>query len=341
MKVFSYSAKLKLKKYLLITGAVLAALLIFCIGRIIYLQRFVVYDESGVRLDYTGQVSAKPGNSDATFNGEFILEQEAADGESIERPVQGQLSALSGFYLTTSQLMDEEMLAALPERLEESDALMLDMKTLTGRYLYATGLPGTERTETDLTSLVSELSKRPNLTLIAKIPAFSDSAHALTDFSQSLPIRGGALWMDKNGSYWLDPAGADVPNYLISIARELYAIGFDEIVFDEFTFPQSTYIVYNRDITGEEAAYQAASTIKEQLALYEIPVSFISTDEDIVALSARAFIPAETGELVSQLARQYSAIIAGSDAQLVFLTASRDTRFETYSVLSPFTIEEE
>lgn len=341
MKVFSYSAKLKLKKYALVAGAVLAAILIFYVGRIVYLQRFVVYDESGVHLDYSGQVSAKPNVDNELPLGDFILEQEAAAGENIEAPVQGQLPALSGVYLTAKQLMEEENRRVLPAMLENADALMLDMKTLTGRYLYATALPGTERTDTDLTSLISELSKQPNLTLIARVPAFSDSAHALTDFSQSLPIRGGALWMDKNGSYWLDPAGADVPNYLIDLARELYAIGFDEIVFDGFSFPQSSNIVYNRDITGEEAAYQAAAAIAEQMALYEIPVSFVSTDADITALSARAFIPAETGDLVSELAREYSAIIQGSDAQLVFLTASRDTRFETYSVLSPFRPDEE
>lgn len=340
MRVFSYSAKLKLKKYLRIAVAVLLTFVLFYIGRIVYLQRFVVYDESGVHLDYTGQVSADTEKDRPQNLGDFVLEQEAAAGESIEAPVQGQLSALSGIYLTTAQLMDENVRNTLSAVPEDADALMLDMKTLTGRYLYATSLPGTERTNTDLTSLISELSKRPNLTLIARVPAFSDSAHALIDFSQSLPIKGGALWMDRNGSYWLDPAGTDVPGYLISLAQELYAMGFDEIVFDGFSFPQSTNIVYRRDITGAEATYQAAVTIAEQLALYEIPVSFISTDEDILALSARAFIPAETGDLVSELARTYSAIIQGSDAQLVFLTASRDTRFETYSVLSPFVTEE-
>lgn len=340
VKVFSYSAKLRLKKILTIAAIALAALLIFCVGRIIYLQRYVVYDENGVHLDYSGQVSAVPSAEESIPVSDFILEQEQAAGEMIEAPIEGQFSTLSGVYFTASQLMEEETVRAIPDTLENANAVMLDVKTATGKYLYATSLPDTERAETDITSLISALSAKTNLTLIAKVPAFRDSAKALTDFSQALSIAGGALWMDSQGSYWLDPAGSDVPNYLISIARELSQLGFDEIVFDDFSFPSSTNIRYNRDTSGAEATLQAAQTIAEQLALYEIPVSFISSDKDITALSARAFIPAETGDLVSQLARDYSALLPGSDARLVFLTASRDTRFETYSVLSPFPEEE-
>ena len=340
VKVLTYSAKLRLKKGLWIAGIVLAALLVLFVGRIIYLQRYVVYDENGVHLDYSGEVSAGKDKTETVPTGEFILEQESAAGESIEAPTEGRLPALSGLYFTASQLMDETTHNVIPASLDNVNALMLDMKTATGRYLYATALDGTEKADVDLTPLITELAKRPNLTLIAKIPAFRDSAHALTDFSQALPIAGGALWMDHSGSYWLDPAGADVPGYLVAQARELFSMGFDEIVFDDFTFPSSTNIRYGRSIPGTEATFLAAQTISEQMSLQEIPVSFITEDTDILALSSRAFISAETGDLVSELVRQYADIFTQSDSQLVFLTTSRDTRFETYSVLSPYAAEE-
>ena len=340
MKVLSYSARLKLKKILLVTAAVLAAVLILCIGRIVYLQRYVVYDENGVHLDYSGKVSATVPNQDAIPVGDFILEQEQAAGESIDAPIEGQLATLSGVYFTASQLMDEATAAGAHDALENANAVMLDVKTATGKYLYATSLPDTARTETDITPLISQLAAKTNLTLIARLSAFRDSAKALSDFSQALPIAGGALWMDANGSYCLDPAGEEVTTYLIAIARELSQLGFDEIVFDDFSFPVSGNIRYHRDTSGAEAALQAAKTIAEQLSLYDITFSFVSTDPEITALSARAFLPAETGDLVSETAREYSSLLPGSDARLVFLTASRDTRFETYSVLSPYTAED-
>ena len=340
MKVLSYSARLKLKKALLVTAAVLTAVLILCIGRIVYLQRYVVYDENGVHLDYSGKVSAAVPNQDAIPVGDFILEQEQAAGESIEVPIEGQLAALSGVYFTASQLMDEATSAGVHDALENANAVMLDVKTATGKYLYATSLPDTARTETDITPLISQLAAKTNLTLIARLSAFRDSAKALSDFSQALSIAGGALWMDANGSYCLDPAGEEVTTYLIAIARELSQLGFDEIVFDDSSFPASGNIRYHRDTSGAEAARQAAKTIAEQLSLYDITFSFVSTDPEIIALSARAFLPAETGDLVSETAREYSSLLPGNDARLVFLTASRDTRFETYSVLSPYTAED-
>ena len=340
-KVFlSYTAKLRLKKALKIIGIVLAAILLLLIMRFVYLQRFVVYDENGVHLEYD-RIDTAVQQETVPPTGEFVLEQESAVGETIEAPVEGKLSALKGVYLTYEQVLDEEIRAAVTEKLEDATALLMDVKTPTGKYLYATALPGTDRSQTDLTQWIRELSKRHDLTLVARLPAFSDSAHALIDFSQSLPIKGGALWMDKNGSYWLDPAGEDVAEYLVSQARELYQLGFDEIVFDGFDFPDSVNIVYPSSPGGDEAMLACAQEVAKQVQNYEIPVSFISQTSQIIGLSSRAFIAAETGEMVSQTVREYSLLLPGNDARLVFLTASRDTRFETYSVLSPFTMEEE
>ena len=52
-KVFlSYTTKLRLKKYSKIAGIVLGAIALLLVGRFVYLQRFVVYDENGVHLEY-------------------------------------------------------------------------------------------------------------------------------------------------------------------------------------------------------------------------------------------------------------------------------------------------
>ncbi len=338
-RLLSYSAKLYLKKILRITALVLVVLILLIAGRFIYVQRFLVYDENGVHLEYSSQISTKPADSENLPDGEFILEQEEVRSETIETPIVGELPVLSGLYLTASQLLDEETRTAAANLPDTVNAVMLDVKTATGKFLYTTSLPGTDCTDTDLTGFITDLAKRSNLTLIARLPAFRDNAHALMDFSQALPIRGGALWMDASGSYWLDPAGSDVPSYLIEQARELFSLGFDEIVFDDFGFPNSVNIVYESSIAGSDAVLAAAQTVSQQLEAYNIPVSFVSSDSEVTKLSARAFIPAETGDLVSQTAKDYSLLLPGSNARLVFLTPSRDTRFENYSVLSPFVTE--
>jgi hypothetical protein len=215
---------------------------------------------------------------------------------------------------------------------------MVEMKTDTGKFLYPTDLEGGARANADVAAVASaigELSKTAGLQVIAKVPAFSDSAYALQDYNHSLAVRSGALWMNENGSYCLDPYSKDTVEYLVATARELYALGADEIVFDGFSFPKSENIIYKRDISGEEAVKNAAEEIAERLSLWGIPVSFISDDSQVTALSYRVFESGKAGADVVDTAEELAELVGEEKGKLVFLTASRDTRFEGYSILAP------
>jgi len=124
-----------------------------------------------------------------------------------------------------------------------------------------------------------------------------------------------------------------VREYLAATAEELIRLGFDEVVFSGFDFPESQNIVYNGDKT--QAVRDAAQVIAQRLSAAEIPFSFQSRDAEVTNLSYRAWIPETAGELVSEQVRQYSGQFPEND-RLVFLTDSRDTRFASYSVLSPY-----
>lgn len=335
----SFEVKRHLRRLLCALGLILAALLLFCILRAIYLQRYLVYDENGVHLDYGGiNTTVTPEKTPETEEGDFVLRQEAVVGtvEGEDAPKANPL--LRGVYVSAGQLVSDESRPGIPGALGSANTVMLDMKTATGKFLYHTALAGTEKAAADLDAieaLVGELTARQDLTVIARIPAFQDSAFALADFSHSLPIRGGALWIDWGGSYWLDPAGKDVADYLVSTARELKQLGFDEVVFENFSFPASPNIWYDRQVSGTDATLTAAQTVAQRLASYNIPVSFQSTDPAVEALSARVYLEAENGSGVIAEAKAREAYLAGDDSRLVFLTASRDTRFQPYSTLSP------
>ncbi|MBQ6857227.1 MAG: hypothetical protein IJO13_08995, partial [Lachnospiraceae bacterium] len=52
MRVFSYRNKKRAKAVLLVLAAAIAILLLFILCRFIYLQRFLVYSDLEVKLDY-------------------------------------------------------------------------------------------------------------------------------------------------------------------------------------------------------------------------------------------------------------------------------------------------
>lgn len=338
MHVFSYEARLRMRKLLRVILLALALLLLLYILRAIYLQRFLVYDENGVHLDYGGVNLSPLPDAAAHPDEDYILKQEAAVGtvEGVEEQTGTPL--LKGYSVSVSQLLSDERRGAIPTAVEGAGCVMLDLKTSTGKYLYRTTLARTETASTDLDSieaLIRDLTVSKDMTVVARVPAFQDSAFALSDFSQALPIKNGALWIDHNGSYRLDPAGKDVADYLVSIARELSSLGFDEVVFQNFDFPQSVNIHYPREIPGAQAALTCAETVARRLATYGVKVSFQSEDPAIEALSHRAFLPAETGMEAVEMARARSEFLSGDDGKLVFLTGSRDTRFQPYGKLAP------
>lgn len=337
----SYEKKRRTQKWLVIAAIIIAVIALLLAGRFVYLQRFLVYDADGVHLDYGRQPVYPQRGESGGSSGDFPLEQKDPTGLSgaygqVTKPYKGAL-------VSVGQLADTEVRNRIADNVGTANSLMLEMKTDTGKFLYNTALSHTEKGNADcgaIESLVKTLSQRTDLWLIAKIPAFRDSAFAVADYAHSLALKNGALWMDEHGSYRLDPAGSDVEDYLVSTARELYALGFDEIVFEDFNFPASQNVVYNREISGNDATLALAKSLKERLSLYNIPVSFMSEQQEIATLSQRVYIVPESGASVSAEAQKYGEFLQQDDGKLVFITASKDTRFYDYSVLAPLEIAE-
>ena len=330
----SYQTKNRVRRGVKIALIALAALLALAVVRFIYLERFLVYDENGVHLDLGGGVATVVKQTDAPEEGDFPLIRESAPGSEIEQPVEGKLKQLAGYSVTAAQLLDADVRKALADCTE--NAILLDVKTSAGKFLYPTALKDTDVSgqADEVAALLRQLKSKRSMTRIARLPAFADRAYALADFKHSLAIKGGALWMDGNGSYWLDPASEEVREYLIAEAKELARLGFDEVVFDAFYFPASANIVHSGD--GYQDCRDAAAAIASALEEAGIPCSFLSDDPEILALSARAFIPVNDEMLISSLVTAYSEQFPGSGARLVFLTDSHDSRLADYSMLSPW-----
>ena len=338
MRIFSYRNKRKLRQFLIILAVLFVILAAFCAIRFIYLQRFLVYENGTVKLDYAQDLIKEQQSSPHWDRSDIeIITEEAVQVEIdfTEEPLQ----QLSGLYITTQMLLDMDAVsAALGELEEEPDAVMLDLKSIYGNFYYSSGLHGAQTSSADIgaiDAMIDTFAARSDLYLIARIASLSDTNFALANQSCGLPLRSGALWMDTEGCYWLDPMKQPVQEYLVAIAQELAAMGFDEVVFDDFRIPDSQNIIYSSELTREDAAAEAAAALKELLSADGIRVSFNSSNAGVAEASDRVFLVTDNGSAVAELVSGLQDSVEDPAAQIVFLTASRDTRFEGYGILRP------
>lgn len=339
----TYRTRRRLRRLGTVLGILLVAALVTWACWFLWLERFVVYSADGahLRLDqpytFEGGVAAEP-PEEATV---AIHYNEGDDKVNTS----SELGMISGSYATTSMLLDSvEAVDTAIQSLPSGSAVMLDLKSIYGNFYYNTDIPGAPVADAIDSTLVDELIK--NLTgsdyyLIARVPAFRDRAFGLENTSYGLPTSRGYLWADDENCYWLDPTSSGALSYLISIATELREMGFDEVVFSEFRFPNTDSIIFSSELTRDEAIAQAASILVSSCATEQFAVSFQSDDEafplpaegrtrlyltDVSAAKAQAILDAST--------------VPVKESQLVFLTETNDTRFDIASVLRLLAVTE-
>lgn len=343
MRYFSYRNKMRLRTLLITSLWVLAGLCAVAIGIFLYLQRYVVYTPDGAHLDF----SLRPGYQapdDSPANPSFVVEQtEASSGSDVviqeETQEDGSVSMtrISGFYVTGAMLAQPDAVADVLSALTEPTAVMVDVKSIYGNFYYPSAVSGAEASTlvdpAAVQKLFETLNKNENLYLIACLPAFRDSAFALSNQECGLPLSSGALWMDSESCYWLDPSNDKVLSYLESLVLELQSMGFDEAALDDFYLPDSANIAFDGDRSG--VIVDAAKKLSENLDGEEIRLSLYGTDPALAPYAARLYVKETDGAKVQSIAEAFSAAYTPLEDHLVFVTDSRDTRFSKYGVLMP------
>ena len=321
-----------------------AALLLLC--RFLYLSRYVVYSGNEAYLDFDRTLSATRDPQQTQNPDDFPFTTLIAS-QSPDEPQTQQRSKIQGYYITTNMLSDgvDAVRAAL-DAANDYDAVMIDVKSVFGNYYYRSKLSGAQiATSADIDAveaLIRELTARTDLTVIARVPAFSEPNYAFAHQNQALALYSGALWMDEKRCYWLDPSDASVQSFLASIALELQDLGFDEVLFDQFYFPSSDAINWSSDLglTRQTAVQNAAEGIRAALEGSSIRVDFVSDDPAVAAQADRIAVANEDAAAVESTAAAFADVLPDPSSQLLFLTSSRDTRYENYSVLRPLLDEQ-
>jgi hypothetical protein len=126
----------------------------------------------------------------------------------------------------------------------ELNAVVIDVKGDRGLIPYRTAVPEALAAGAqgpviikDFDGLMADLRARGIYT-IARIVAFKDNvlAHHRRDLA-IIDARTRRPWVDHEKLAWVDPTRPEVWAYLLAIAREAAAKGFDEVQFDYVRFP--------------------------------------------------------------------------------------------------------
>lgn len=125
----------------------------------------------------------------------------------------------------------------------EANAVIIDIKDDTGKISflprdeYLQEIGAGENRIADIDELIASLHNK-GVYVIGRVSVFQDPHLAMVRPDLAVKTSDGVtVWQDRKGLSWLDASANEVWDYVIAIARESYARGFDEINFDYVRFP--------------------------------------------------------------------------------------------------------
>ena len=233
--------------------------LIIFLGLFYVLQKFIVYGQDGVYLDFTGESTTvvqpgSPGTVPLSVKAEIVFDE--PDYSDIDTTAGQELESVKALYLTADKV-NAEALGDIRGTMDAmgANALVLEMKTTQGvlswnssvQLAASYGVNGTA----DLTESIAFL-KEQGVYLIARISVCVDEYMAMRNTPLALATTDGRVFKDDSG-FWLDPSHADVQKYTAELIKNLIGMGFDEVMLADFQHPS---------LTGEtQLAYSQLSSI--------------------------------------------------------------------------------
>ena len=310
---------------------------------VVWLQRYVVYTDAGAELNFalssyelTGKEAVKP----KAQQNISIFYNEGADAIDTTN----EMTQLNGYYITSEMFQqDIDYVMLQVERFAAGTPVMIDMKGGFGSFFYKSNLPDAVVSASTNIEKVSQLITRlhtKGFYTIARISAFQDRSFGESHVSSGLyMLNRRGLWMDQEGMYWLDPTNATTTSWITSVVLELRELGFDEVLLDDFCFPNSDQYIFTGD---KQAALQsAAATLVSTCSSNKFVLSFQTSDPAFILPEGRCrqYITGISAAGIAQSAAQLK--ISDPEIRMVFLAESGDTRDEKYSVLRSLHVAEE
>ncbi len=124
----------------------------------------------------------------------------------------------------------------------EINALLIDIRDYTGKIAFPTDNPSLKDYVSDacgardMKAFIKELHEK-DIYVIGRITTFQNPAYTKVHPDEAVQKSGGGVWKDHKGLAFVDVGAKPYWDNVVELAKESYAIGFDELNFDYIRFP--------------------------------------------------------------------------------------------------------
>lgn len=186
---------------------------------------------------------------------------------------------IKGVYMTSAVANDRGIAAT---RIRDSIIKLLETTELNGVVIDIKETEGGVIITDQLRALVQTLHEK-GIWVIAREVVFKDNSQEKAYPLWYLKRKNGAVWRDRRGGSWLDPASREAWQYQAGIAKAAIDAGFDEIQFDYIRFPSDgdvqniVYPVYDGKRPKYEVMREFFAYLHGELKRYK-PEIILSAD---------------------------------------------------------------
>ncbi|MEA1929477.1 MAG: putative glycoside hydrolase [Patescibacteria group bacterium] len=206
--------------------------------------------------------------------------------------------AVKTIYMTQCVAGTPSFRADLVELIEETElnSVVIDIKDYTGGIAFSTEHPALvdyvsdHCGANDMEDFVAMLHNK-GIYVIGRITVFQDPLYAAAHPELAVKrASDGGVWKDKKKLSFIDVGARPFWDYIIALAQESYALGFDELNFDYVRFPSDGNM---KDIAFPHSGNQGKAVVLEKFFTYlhgELrPDSGVAAPDQVPVLSADLF----------------------------------------------------
>jgi hypothetical protein len=258
---------------------ILMAVLVFFAGATVFI---FLKQESGAPIEYSAP---------AVLSGIAEIPEKPPVHISTPKPVRG-------IYMTSWVAGTKDWRNSLIKMIDETElnSVVIDVKDYSGRIAFEVSDPvlkeagAFENRIPDIREFIDYLHSK-NIYVIARISVFQDAYLVKKRPDLAVKRKNGAVWKDYKGIAWLNPASHEVWDYIVRVAKESEAVGFDELNFDYIRYPSDgnmkdiVLLFDNGTATKADSIKNFFAYLSEHLAGLKIPLSvdlfgFVTTHTD-------------------------------------------------------------
>lgn len=259
-----YKGRRKKRNYAIIPSIIIVGLITLIVVLFYGMQKYAVITKEGVSIELP---ILNEGKTTIDAQGNEVKVFDPVDAEVVyDTPDYSYIKAEAGkdvpelrAIFVPAENINREKLQEYVGRLSLGNALVLEMKPRSGILMWDSmateamsyGLSTPTELTAEMPTIVSDIKER-DIYLVAQISCCLDELFASR--STTITLRRadtGGNYMDDYGT-WLDPYNMNVRNYVVELAKELYAMGFDEVVLADImhpTFAEPVPLTYTRELS--------------------------------------------------------------------------------------------